>query len=91
MGAGAADGEVCVQLREKSLSDGELLRRAKVVAAKCRAAGAMSIINDRVDIAVLANADGVHLGQDDLRCGDAEDSWGGENYWGFNGEYRSGA
>ena len=54
------------QLREKSLPDAELLRRAKVVVQKCRAAGALAIINDRADIAVASGADGVHLGQTDL-------------------------
>ncbi len=58
-------GADCLQLREKSLSDGELLKRAKwlVELAKGRAA---VIVNDRPDIALLAGADGVHLGQDDL-------------------------
>ena len=32
----------------------------------CRERGAILIVNDRVDIAILADADGVHLGQDDL-------------------------
>ncbi len=61
-------GACCVQLREKSLPDAELLRRAVIVVEGCRRHGAVSIINDRADIARLANADGVHLGQDDLDC-----------------------
>jgi len=63
--AGGAD---CVQLREKKLSDAELLRRASIFVRRCRAAGVVSIINDRVDIALLVGADGVHLGQHDLPC-----------------------
>jgi thiamine-phosphate pyrophosphorylase len=59
---------LCVQLREKGLEDGELLRRAKIVAEKCSRAGALSIVNDRIDIALLSGADGVHLGQTDLSC-----------------------
>jgi thiamine-phosphate pyrophosphorylase len=59
---------LCIQLREKTLPDGELLRRARVVADKCRRAGAVSIINDRPEIAMLAGADGVHVGQTDLAC-----------------------
>ena len=70
-GDGIAGFSLCVQLREKQLSDAELLRRAKVVAAKCREHHALSIINDRPDIALLANADGVHLGQGDLPCSEA--------------------
>jgi thiamine-phosphate pyrophosphorylase len=62
LGAGAD----CVQLREKSLEDGELLHRAGHVAERCRAHGAAAIVNDRPDIALLAGADGVHLGQTDL-------------------------
>lgn len=55
-----------IQLREKHLADGELLRRARWLADACRAAGALSIINDRPDVAILANADGVHVGQEEL-------------------------
>jgi thiamine-phosphate pyrophosphorylase len=61
-------GADCIQLREKNLTDDQLLRRAMIVVRRCRAAGAISIINDRIDIALLAGADGVHLGQDDLPC-----------------------
>jgi thiamine-phosphate pyrophosphorylase len=63
-----AGGAQAVQLREKTLSDGELLLRARVFVKKCRKAGALSIINDRPDIAMLAGADGVHVGQDDMPC-----------------------
>jgi len=59
-------GVDCVQLREKQLEASEFLERATVVAERCRAAGATSIINDRADLAFLAGADGVHLGQTDL-------------------------
>lgn len=62
----AGTDRLCIQLREKNLPDGELLRRARLLAEKCRAAGALSIINDRPDIALLADADGVHVGQTDL-------------------------
>ena len=61
-----AGGATCVQLREKALADGELLRRARIVAEKCRTRGVVSIINDRPDIARLSGADGVHVGQTDL-------------------------
>jgi thiamine-phosphate pyrophosphorylase len=67
-----ADGcsPLCIQLREKQLSDAELLRRAKFVSQQCAAARALSILNDRPDIAVLAGCSGVHVGQEDLPCGD---------------------
>lgn len=59
--AGGAD---CVQLREKSLPDAELLRRATALVAELRGRAAV-IVNDRADIALAAGADGVHLGQED--------------------------
>lgn len=61
--AGGAD---CLQLREKNLPDRELLDRARTLTRLCRDHNALSIINDRPDIAALADADGVHIGQDDL-------------------------
>lgn len=62
-------GADCIQLREKDLEDGKILGRATVVVERCRAAGAASVINDRTDVALLAGADGVHLGQSDLPVG----------------------
>jgi thiamine-phosphate pyrophosphorylase len=59
-------GADCVQLREKALEAGELLRRAREFVELCRKHQVISIINDRPDIAVLSGADGVHVGQDDL-------------------------
>lgn len=59
-------GADCIQLREKSLESGELLRRARQLAELCRDRGVISIINDRPDVALLSGADGVHLGQGDL-------------------------
>lgn len=66
--SGGADA---VQLREKHLADGELLDRAKRLARVCHDRGALCLINDRADIAALAGADGVHVGQDDLAVVDA--------------------
>jgi thiamine-phosphate pyrophosphorylase len=62
----AAGGVQAVQLREKQVPDNELLHRARQVRRWTRAAGVLFIMNDRPDIARLAEADGVHLGQDDL-------------------------
>jgi thiamine-phosphate pyrophosphorylase len=53
-------------LREKTLADRELLERARNVRRWTRQAGVLFILNDRPDLARLAEADGVHLGQDDL-------------------------
>ncbi len=59
-------GAGAVQLREKSLEGGELLERAGRLVEACRAGGAISVINDRPDVALIASADGVHVGQGDL-------------------------
>jgi thiamine-phosphate pyrophosphorylase len=55
-----------VQLRAKSWSGGPLLELAEQALARTRPAGARVIVNDRADVARLADADGVHVGQDDL-------------------------
>jgi thiamine-phosphate diphosphorylase len=55
-----------VQLREKEWPSGRLLPLAERLRGRCRAAGVTFIVNDRVDLAVAVEADGVHLGQDDL-------------------------
>lgn len=62
----AAGGVEMVQLREKDLPDRELLERAREVRRWTRRAGVLFIMNDRPDLARLAEADGVHVGQDEL-------------------------
>ena len=62
----AAGGAGIFQLREKDLDDRRLLERARQVRKWTNKAGVLFIINDRPDIARLVEADGVHLGQDDL-------------------------
>jgi thiamine-phosphate pyrophosphorylase len=61
-----AGGCRMVQLREKLLPSGPLLPLAERLRERCRAAGVTFIVNDRVDLALAVEADGVHLGQDDL-------------------------
>ena len=62
----ARAGSRLVQLRAKDLSGEEFHRWALAAREASRECGIRLIINDRVDIALLASADGVHLGQDDL-------------------------
>jgi len=62
----AEGGADCLQLRAKNIPDGRLLNLARSIVQTCADHHALSIINDRVDIAGAAGADGVHLGQDDL-------------------------
>jgi len=59
-------GADCLQLREKTLESGELLRRAVQLTDLCHRHGVLCIINDRPDVALLSGADGVHVGQEDL-------------------------
>ena len=54
-----------VQLRDKALDARPLLERARIAARVCRARGVPFILNDRPDLALEAEADGVHVGQDD--------------------------
>ncbi len=60
-----------VQLRAKQLGTREFLALARRLAARVRAAGGVLIVNDRLDVALAAGADGVHLGQEDLPTADA--------------------
>lgn len=59
-------GADVIQLRDKQLSDRELLERAKKLTELTRRAGVLSVINDRVDVALVAAATGVHIGQEDF-------------------------
>jgi thiamine-phosphate pyrophosphorylase len=59
-------GAGCLQLREKELPDGELMRRALALRELTARHDALLFVNDRPDIARLVHADGVHVGQDDL-------------------------
>ncbi|MEX0726487.1 MAG: thiamine phosphate synthase [Planctomycetaceae bacterium] len=66
-----ANGVSIVQMREKNLSERQLLEQARLMREWTRELGALLIINDRPDIAVLSEADGVHVGQDDMTVKDA--------------------
>ncbi|MFC1823814.1 thiamine phosphate synthase [Thermodesulfobacteriota bacterium] len=61
--AGGAD---TIQFRQKSGSTREMIENARKMKALCRGAGVTFIVNDRIDVAMAAEADGVHLGQDDF-------------------------
>jgi thiamine-phosphate pyrophosphorylase len=58
-------GADLIQLRDKSLSDEELIEAAKTFRAAADAHGALFILNDRPDLVEACDADGVHVGQDD--------------------------
>jgi len=63
-----AGGAKIVQLRDKVSDDRTFFEKALLFRQKTRAAGALFIVNNRFDIALLSEADGVHLGNDDLPC-----------------------
>jgi thiamine-phosphate pyrophosphorylase len=62
----AAGGARLIQLRAKDVADGAFLEMARAAVEAAVAAGAALVVNDRADVARLASAAGVHVGQDDL-------------------------
>lgn len=79
-----AGGAGVVQLREKDLSDREFLDEARWFVPLCRRLGAISIINDSVEIALATNADGVHVGQEDMAAARARAALGPEKIVGVS-------
>jgi thiamine-phosphate pyrophosphorylase len=67
--AAIAGGATAVQLRAPELDDGALLRLARELAAACRAAGVLFVVNDRPGVAIESGAGGAHLGQGDELVG----------------------
>ena len=63
-------GVTCVQLREKELDEAAFLQEAKELCALCRRYGVPFIVNDNVDVAQACGADGVHVGQEDMKAGE---------------------
>jgi thiamine-phosphate pyrophosphorylase len=59
-------GATAIQLRHKTASAREAVQLARHLCTETRAAGALLFVNDRVDVAIAAGADGAHLGEDDL-------------------------
>jgi thiamine-phosphate pyrophosphorylase len=76
--AALANGVRAVQVREKDGTARRALEIAVAARRLTRQFGALLIVNDRIDIALLAEADGVHLGQSDLAVGDARRLLGGQ-------------
>jgi thiamine-phosphate pyrophosphorylase len=77
-------GVDAIQIREKNAEAGEVIRRGQVFREACERHGALFIVNDRPDVAVALDADGVHLGQDDLPAGAARDLLGPDGIIGFS-------
>jgi len=64
--AALAGGVDVFQLRMKDVPDAAILAAAEVARGACEQAGALFVLNDRPDLAAQCDADGVHVGQDDL-------------------------
>ena len=75
--AACAGGADAVQLRRKGDGGLETLRLAEQCRAVTHDSGVLFIVNDRLDIAMASDADGVHLGQDDLPVAVARRLWPG--------------
>lgn len=66
-----AGGATLIQLRDKHGSTRRMIEQARAIHAVLAGTGVPLVINDRVDVALAAQADGVHVGQDDMRVEDA--------------------
>lgn len=75
--AAVAGGADCLQVREKGLDDRAQLEWIREVVALARPSGTAVVVNDRVDLALAAGADGVHLGTGDLPISEARRLGGG--------------
>ncbi len=69
--AAVQGGVTCVQLREKSLGDHDMLAQALLLKELLAPYAVPLVINDRIDIALACGADGLHLGQSDLSVNEA--------------------
>lgn len=66
-------GATCIQLREKELDTEDFLREAIEMKALCSSYNVPFIINDNVEIAIKCGADGIHVGQKDMKAGNVRD------------------
>ncbi len=73
-----------VQLREKDVDDREFVRRARRLLEIARPAGALVVLNDRVSLVAEVDADGAHVGEDDLAAREARGLLGPERLLGVS-------
>jgi len=66
-----AGGATLIQLRDKQGATRQMIEEARAIKAALAGTGVPLVVNDRVDVALVAGADGVHLGQEDMRVEDA--------------------
>lgn len=84
--AALAGGVTCVQLREKHCATREFMAEARAVRELLAGTGVPLIINDRIDVALAVDADGVHLGQTDMLIADARRLTGPDMLIGISAE-----
>ncbi|MEE4243458.1 MAG: thiamine phosphate synthase [Desulfopila sp.] len=84
--AAVAGGVSCVQLREKNLDTRSFVAEAEALMSLLQPLRIPLIINDRVDIALAVGADGVHLGQNDMKIEDARRLLGNSKIIGISAE-----
>src|SRR5690242_5741383 len=87
--AALAGGASVIQLRDKRASVSQLLEEGRALRALTRACNALLIVNDRVDLALALDADGAHLGQDDLPAHLARQLLGPERILGLSAGNRA--
>ena len=66
-----AGGATLIQLRDKHGATRQMIEEARAIKAALAGSGVALVVNDRVDVAQIAGADGVHVGQEDMRVEDA--------------------
>ena len=66
-----AGGATLIQLRDKHGATRQMIEQARAIMAVLAGTGVPLVVNDRVDVALIAGADGVHVGQEDMRAEDA--------------------
>ena len=66
-----AGGATLIQLRDKRGATRQMIETARAIKAALAGTGVPLVVNDRVDVALAAGADGVHVGEDDMRVEDA--------------------
>ena len=82
--AAVRGGATMVQLREKEAGTREFLEQARALKALLQPLGIPLVINDRVDIALAVDADGVHVGQSDMPLADVRRLIGPEKFIGLS-------
>ena len=79
-------GVTMLQLREKSLAEPAFLAEARELQALCREYHVPFIVNDKVDIDLAMDADGVHVGQSDMEAGDVREKLGPDKIIGVSAQ-----